>query len=367
MRRAIIWIASALLVLALAGWLGLGQWSPDRTIASEAIDAAEAALVLPLPPPAEPAPPAPEVVVGDDPERVLPPPWTAPRAIRPAPGEQPPLDIVPHTPRDRGVAARPLPFPDPPPPPAPALPDTGAWLSNAVAVLESDGKPMLAVVIDDLGLDRTRTGRALHLMGPLTMAFLPYGPELAKQAAEARARGHELLLHMPMQPMGAGLDPGPDALETGLGEALILARLRAALGRFEGYVGINNHMGSRFTAETAGMRVVMAELRLRGLLFLDSRTTGASVAEGLSRQLGVPSVARDIFLDNVPTRAAVRHQLDQFERLARKAGHAVAIGHPHDATLGELAAWLPSVAERGFVLVPVSTIAKRRNHIAKAD
>ena len=156
-------------------------------------------------------------------------------------------------------------------------------------------------------------------------------------------------------------------LAADLGQDELRRRLLWGLGRFEGYVGINNHMGSKFTGSLLGMVQVMAELRSRGLLFLDSMTSGGSLGTGLARRMGVAHAARDVFLDNEPdSPEAIRWQLARLETIARRRGAAVAIGHPHDTTLEALAAWLPEVEERGFALVPISAIVRRSVALAAA-
>jgi polysaccharide deacetylase 2 family uncharacterized protein YibQ len=219
---------------------------------------------------------------------------------------------------------------------------------------------MIAIVIDDMGLDRKRSGRVVGLPGPLTLSWLPYAGELSRQTKAARAAGHELMVHIPMEPQSGDVDPGPGAMTVSVGNAELLRRLDHDLGAFEGYIGINNHMGSRFTEDKPGMRLVLGELRRRGLMFLDSRTTSRSVGYGIGRELNVPTVGRDIFLDHDMSPAAVRASLAKVEAVARKQGHAIAIGHPHDATVDALAEWLPGLAKRGFTLVPVSAILKSR-------
>lgn len=245
--------------------------------------------------------------------------------------------------------------------PAPP-PDRGqpAWLRYAVASPPLEpGKPLLAVVIDDMGLDRPRSMRVLDLPGPLTLSYLPYAKDLAAQTALARLRGHELMVHIPMEPTGSA-DPGPNALRVTMDEAELRQRLVDDLSQFEGFVGINNHMGSRFTATRASMSVVLGELKKRGLLFLDSRTTAQSVGAAMAGEMGVPSVSRNVFLDDDMSSDNVLHQLAELERIARKQGYAVAIGHPHDNTIAALANWLPHLRERGFILVPLSTVVRQR-------
>lgn len=252
------------------------------------------------------------------------------------------------------------------PPPAPpvqtpqvqAPPGNAAlWRRNALPAEVPQGKPMIAIVIDDMGLDRKRSTRMVGLQGPLTLSWLPYARDLQAQARAARANGHELMLHMPMEP-SVKADPGPNALLVSLDRGEIVKRARAALDSFEGYVGVNNHMGSRFTADRAALAPVLAELQRRGLLWLDSRTTPNSAGIGLAREMKMPWIGRDIFLDNQETVAAVRAQLAKTEQVAKKQGYAVAIGHPHDATIDALASWLPEVQKRGFVLVPVSAVVR---------
>ena len=188
---------------------------------------------------------------------------------------------------------------------------------------------------------------------------MTYAEDLPRQTAAARRRGHELMVHVPMEPLDEELDPGPHTLRVGLGADELLRRLRWGLARFDGYVGINNHMGSRFTESRDGMRVVIEELKSRGLLFVDSRTIGDSVGGKVAAELGVPHVDRDIFLDNEQNAAGIEQQLARTEEVARRRGWAVAIGHPHPATIAALARWLPGLAQRGFVLVPVSAIVRR--------
>jgi hypothetical protein len=159
-----------------------------------------------------------------------------------------------------------------------------------------------------------------------------------------------------MEPIDKNVDPGPNVLLTGFDSEEIRHLLEKNLGRFEGYVGINNHMGSKFTADVSGMAVVMEILKLRGLLFLDSRTTGRSVGVRLAREMGVPVAERNIFLDNVNDSVAISARLRELEQLARRRGYAVAIGHPRDATLDALEGWLQNLEDRGLALVPLSAV-----------
>ncbi|MEQ9606367.1 MAG: divergent polysaccharide deacetylase family protein [Kiloniellaceae bacterium] len=253
------------------------------------------------------------------------------------------------------------------PPALPVVPHDGPalWQQNAIAMAPAEGKPMIAIVLDDVGVNRRGARNAIELPAPLTLAFMTYADGLAKMTAEARKHGHELMLHVPMQPMSETMDPGPNVLRDDLPAAELVQRLGWGLARFDGYVGINNHMGSRFTASPEGMALVMRELKARGLLFLDSLTAGNSVAGEAAARSGVPYAVRDVFLDNEPDDlAAIHRQLAILEQTARQRGYAIGIGHPHDGTVTALQQWIPEMRARGFALVPISAIVRHRQQLA---
>lgn len=234
------------------------------------------------------------------------------------------------------------------------------WLQNASAMPDIRGRPMIALVIDDVGVDRKRSLRAMHLPGSVTLSFLPYALEVQREAQQARALGHEIMVHVPMEPESPDVDPGPNALRVTDSPTEIQRRLDWDLGRFSGYVAVNNHMGSKFTRDPEGMRIVLDTIKARGIFFLDSRTTSTTVGLHLAEILGVPHLGRDVFLDNVETREEVSTRLAEVERVARRYGYGIAIGHPHDATLDVLEKWTREIEERGFVLVPISTVMRVR-------
>jgi polysaccharide deacetylase 2 family uncharacterized protein YibQ len=251
----------------------------------------------------------------------------------------------------------------PVPPPHDARPSAPTarpqWLANAVQPKHRRAKsPMIAIVIDDAGVAQARTARAIDLPAPLTIAFIPYGRNLDRQTRRARENGHELLLHIPMEAGSSAVDPGPNALLTSLDGDEIMRRFRWALSRFDGYVGVNNHMGSKFMARTDLLEPLLAEMNARGLMFLDSRTDRTTVGAALARGMDLPHASRQVFLDNILESDKIAAQLAELERVARRRGHAIAIGHPHDVTVDVLAAWIPEARARGFDLVPVSAIVK---------
>ncbi|MGD9537100.1 MAG: divergent polysaccharide deacetylase family protein [Alphaproteobacteria bacterium] len=261
----------------------------------------------------------------------------------------------------------------------PSLPDAGApklalaniqlprieaalppWRRNASIARVRVGQPAIAIVIDDLGGSARQVERVLALDPALTLSFLPNGAEAPLLAARARREGHEVLVHVPMEPNDPRMDPGKGALFVDDGAAELRRILAGHLDGFDGYVGVNNHMGSRFTRNREAMRTVLGELKARGLMFLDSKTTLGSQAPGLAEGLRLPLAERDVFIDAERVPAAIAFQLARLERLARERGIAVAIGHPHDMTLDALRAWLPAARARGLAVVPISHAALLR-------
>lgn len=215
----------------------------------------------------------------------------------------------------------------------------------------------IALVIDDCGLSESATRKAMELPAAVTLSFLPYGVKAGALARAAKADGHDILLHMPMQPLG-GADPGPDALTVGLSKDVITQRVQQGFAVLPDAVGLNNHMGSRFTEDAAGLAPVMQELKARGLFFLDSKTSPRSVGVASARAAGVPLAARDVFLDDTISEAEVRQQLAHAEKIARARGHAIAIGHPHPETLRVLHEWLHDLEQRGYQLVPLRQLVR---------
>ena len=245
----------------------------------------------------------------------------------------------------------------PPPVPEvmPSLPVAPASLPEKRSEIQPGDHPRIAVVIDDLGLNAAATRAALALPSEVALAFLPYGPGSAALARAAQAQGHEVLLHLPMQPVGRE-SPGPDALTTDLSDAELAARVRRAFAAVPGTVGVNNHMGSLFTVDAVRLVPVMREIKSHGGFFLDSKTTPHSKALAAAHQQGIPVLGRDVFLDDVVTEAEVRRALDQVEAVAVERSSAIAIGHPHSVTLTVLLPWLRQLAQRGFTLVPLTAL-----------
>jgi len=200
--------------------------------------------------------------------------------------------------------------------------------------------PKLAIVIDDLGANERAVRQLLDLDFPVSFAFLPHGKHTRAGARAAHAKGREVLVHQPMEPIGyPKVKPGPDALLTGMGERQIRRILEASIAAVPHAVGLNNHMGSRFTQQADGVRVVIRVLKERGLFALDSLTHKDSVFADQGGRLGIERYSRNVFLDAAPSREQILEELRRAEAIALLTGQAVAIGHPHPETLAALKDW----------------------------
>ncbi len=216
------------------------------------------------------------------------------------------------------------------------------------------GNPVIAVIIDDLGNWRSAGVRTASLPGPVACAVLPHTPYGADIAERAYAAGKEVMLHLPLEPIRhRAIAAGTIHLDTTQTQ---LARIIAvSIKSVPHAVGVNNHMGSLLTQHPGHMAWLMSELHRRGdLFFVDSYTSEASVAFQIAIENDVPAIRRDVFLDNVPTEAAIDREFQRLKSLAVRNGIAVGIGHPYPATLAYLERNLPRLAGEGFRLVSVA-------------
>ena len=214
---------------------------------------------------------------------------------------------------------------------------------------------LIAVVIDDMGVNVRRTRDIISLEAPLTSSFLTYGPHLEQQIEAARAAGHEIMVHVPMQPH-KDLYTAPDGLTVDMTDEELTKNFEIMLTKFEGVKGVNNHMGSKLTEDMKRMSAVMEILKEKGLFFLDSKTSAKSKAEEAAEKAGIAYAHRHVFIDNNNDKAYILGQLAKAENVARKNGYAIAIGHPKTQTFAALKEWLPSLEQKGIVLMPLSKI-----------
>jgi polysaccharide deacetylase 2 family uncharacterized protein YibQ len=221
--------------------------------------------------------------------------------------------------------------------------------------------PLLAIIMDDLGRS-TSTARILaSLAQPVTFSILPDEPQAVDVAEIAYAAGREVMLHVPMEPQGyPAVNPGRDALFVNNSAAQIRHNFDLLLARIPHVIGTNNHMGSRFTEDAKALSPVMQSLHDKGLFFIDSRTTGHSKVSEVAQQFGVPTMSRDVFLDNVAEVDAITQEIRRLENKARQHGMAIGICHPYPETLEALKNELPGLAGRGVTLVPVSVLLRKQ-------
>jgi polysaccharide deacetylase 2 family uncharacterized protein YibQ len=209
------------------------------------------------------------------------------------------------------------------------------------------GLPKIAIVIDDLGYDRNTTLGFISLDAALTLSFLPNAPHSRELALLAKEKGHEVLLHLPMEPYNyPQTDPGAGALLVSMDPETIRRTVEKDISDFPFVSGANNHMGSRFTEHRDQMAPVFAALKKRNLFFLDSLTTPHSAGPDLAREWGVPYIQRNIFLDNEVNEEYIQHQLEKLIESARAKGRSVGSGHPYPLSLKVLREILPGIRQK---------------------
>ena len=241
---------------------------------------------------------------------------------------------------------------------------TGAAYAAPVEPVLTDSAPRVAylsLVIDDLGQSPAGDSRALALPGPVTLAIMPDTPHATEFAREAHRAHKTVILHMPMDPA-----TGPFAWHPELPLPELEKRLNAALLAVPYAAGINNHMGSRMTAEPVAMTWLAAELQRRHLFLLDSRTSAKTVAAAEAQRIGLASLSRDVFLDDVRTPEAVMTQLNTAIALAHKQGSVVMIGHPYPVTLDLLEHELPRLKAQGIEWIELRHMIALRGNQAMA-
>lgn len=220
--------------------------------------------------------------------------------------------------------------------------------------------PMIAIVIDDMGISQQRTRDIASLQAPLTASFLTYSHNLDKQIANSQNSGQEIMIHVPMEAQKK-LDEAPDVLTTKMSNEEIKINLEAMLKKFDGIKGINNHMGSKLTEDENRMEAIMEVLKEKNLFFLDSKTSAKSKAEVAAKNKEVAYAHRHVFLDNNNDKAYILKQLGLAEKLAAKNGYAIAIGHPKSQTYAALKEWLATLGDKRIKLVPLSKIVNILN------
>jgi polysaccharide deacetylase 2 family uncharacterized protein YibQ len=233
------------------------------------------------------------------------------------------------------------------------------YARKAAAEKANPDGPQIAIVIGGLGISATSTADALSkLPGPVTFAFTPYGSGLDTLVARARDRGHEILLQVPMEPHDyPDNDPGPQTLLVTLSAKQNIDRLHWLFSRLQGYVGITNFMGARFTSADAAIAPVLREVARRGLIYVDDGSSPRSQAQQIAGANKVPFARADIVIDAVPGPAEIDNALKRLESAARDRGVAVGYSSALPAAIDRIAKWAKAAQGRGIVLVPITTAA----------
>ncbi len=227
----------------------------------------------------------------------------------------------------------------------------------AFACKEFDaGKARIALIIDDMGASRSLTRKFLDIGVPITFSILPQLTWSQEVAYEIHSRNQEIMLHQPMEPYNSHLDPGPGALYVSYESEKIASIMKENIANMPFAIGVNNHMGSRFTASERGMIEVLKTVKRSGFFFVDSLTTSRSKAYTTAKALNISTASRNIFLDNRPNESAIMGQLKKLERSALRFGHAIGIGHPFTETARAIETFTKSLDKTRSSLVHVTKV-----------
>ncbi|MBI4711259.1 MAG: divergent polysaccharide deacetylase family protein [Candidatus Omnitrophica bacterium] len=219
------------------------------------------------------------------------------------------------------------------------------------------GRPKIVFVIDDIGNHNRYSAQLKALGNTVTYAILPLLPYSRYYGNLSRTTDAEVILHLPLDTVQDKI-PGRGLIVDTMSPADILGMLSRDLNSVPHHVGVNNHMGSRGTASREMMTIILKELKRRGLFFLDSYTTPESVVPSVGRAIGLPILARGVFLDNEDSKPAIRAQINQLRTVAREKKNAIAIGHYRANTLEVLAKEIPRLEKEGFEIITLKEMLK---------
>ena len=233
--------------------------------------------------------------------------------------------------------------------------------NTPMGVIHSN-RPKIAILLGGMGLNPKLTQRAIReLPGDVTFAFAPYGDDLQTQVNKARADGHEVLLQLPMEPIGyPASNPGPKTLLADADKAANLESLHWHMSRFAGYTGITNYMGGRLLSSPSALKPVMAELSKRGLVYLEDASTALTVSEAIAKETRLSERRAQVVIDADPTPQSIAAALELLEGEARANGFAIGTGSGLEVTVDSVKAWAEQLQTKGILLVPVSAMYKGR-------
>ncbi|MBM85176.1 MAG: hypothetical protein CMM47_04040 [Rhodospirillaceae bacterium] len=238
-----------------------------------------------------------------------------------------------------------------------------AWTEYARAFDKSDRRPRLSIIVSNLGLSAKTTDAVLKALPPeVTLSFSPTALDLKRWVAQARKKGHEVLLDLPMEPTEyPKSDPGRDTLLTTASEVENLNRLERVMKRAGGYVGLLSVMGTRFTVSADSFKPILKVLQERGLIFVDGRATSRTMGPTLASEIQLPKAFNDRFIDAIPSARAINARLSELEQIVKDKRFAVGVADPYPITIDRLAAWLSTLNAKGIALAPITSVADRQS------
>ena len=216
--------------------------------------------------------------------------------------------------------------------------------------------PEIAIIIDDIGFSEIRLDNFLDIGAQLTFSILPKLSMSSLLAEKIHSLNYEIMLHQPMEPLDPSIDPGPGALYVKDPPDKIVDIVKENISETPFVTGINNHMGSRFTACGSEMKEALSAVRDEGLFFVDCLTTNRSTGYRTAKTMNISAVRRNVFIDNIQNESTIRRQLEKLKRIAIKYGHAIGIGHPFPETARAVNLFYDDIKTTNISMVPISTL-----------
>ncbi len=237
------------------------------------------------------------------------------------------------------------------------------WLEYSRGFKRADRKPRIALIISNLGLSETYTKAALELLPEdITLSFSHVAPRLKTWVREARQKGHEILLDIPMEPIGFPKnDPGRATLLTSSNEVENLNRLEHIMKQAGGYVGLLGTLGTKFMLHSETFLPVLKSIKQRGLIYVDSRSTSRSLGPELASSIQLPKAFNNVFVDREPSQEKIKNKLAELERIALKRRFAVGIAQPFPITIEILSQWTERLKTKQIALTPITAIVDKQS------
>ncbi len=238
-----------------------------------------------------------------------------------------------------------------------------SWIEYARTFDKTDRRPRLAIIITNLGLSSASTEATLDLLPPeATLSFSPLTKNLLDWVRQARLKGHEVLIDLPMEPIGfPQSDPGQNTLLTSESEVENLNRLENVMKKSAGYVGLLGSFGSRFTNHAESLLPILQILKVRGLLYVDSGASSRSLGPELASSIQLPRAFNNRFIDRTPSRQAIDNRLIELEEIVKLNRFAIGIAQPYPISLDRISAWIPTLENKGITLAPITAIADKQS------